>query len=95
MGLRMFCELPFLLESFTAMDALEWSLSSVLPHVFLQSRRSGTGVIAEVTFVRLFFRMLRHRVDFQIISCNAGKIACFASVWLFPRMSLIVLVQLA
>ena len=66
MGLGMSCEVNFLLESFIALDALEWSLPSVRPHVYLQIMRYSGGVAAQVKFVRIFLRMHPHHVAFQV-----------------------------
>ena len=65
-GPGMSCEINFLLESFIALDALEWSLPSVRPHVLQQSTRSSASVVALVTFERLFSCMLHHRVNCEL-----------------------------
>ena len=57
-----------------AMVALEWSLPGVLPHVALQSIRSGASIVALITFERLLSCVLHHHVSFQTARLNAGII---------------------
>ena len=70
--------------SFAASVALERLFPSVRPHVALQMTRRNTSVVALVTLVWLFPRMLPHHVIFQMISCSAGKLTHCASVRLSP-----------
>ena len=72
--------------SFATLVALERLLPSVCYHVALQVTRRGASVVALVTLVWLFSCVLPHHVNFQIASCNAGKLAHCASVRLFPRV---------
>ena len=87
----MFCEVSFPCESFKALAALEWSLPSVRLHVPLQMTRTGASRAALVTFEWL----LHPHVNFQMTSCDAGIVACCASVWLFSRVRLLVPLQIA
>ena len=89
----MLCEMAVLFECLVALVALEWSFRSVFPHVSLQSARSSASVVALVTFERVFSGVLSHRVQFQFIGSNARKLACCASLWLFTRVSFLVLLQ--
>ena len=75
MSLEMFCELIFSFESFLALVALEWSLTSVRPRVTLQITRLGASKVALVTLERLLSCMHPHYVEFQTTSCNAGILA--------------------
>ena len=72
------------------MVALEWSLHGVRLHVPLQITRSSASIVALFTFERLFFSVLSHDVDFQMIILNARNLACCASVWLFCNVRLLV-----
>ena len=92
---NMFCEVVHLAVSFAAFVAPERLFPTVRPHVALQVTRRSTGVVALVALVGFFSCMLPHRVNFQITSCNAGKLAHFASVRLFPSVSPFVLLQIA
>ena len=67
----MFCELLFVLVSFTALVALERLLPCVRLHVVLQVTRRGARVVALVTLELFCSCMLTHHVNFQSISCNA------------------------
>ena len=91
----MFCELLFVLVSFTALVALERLLPCVRLHVVLQITRRGARVVALVTLERLFSSMHTHNVVFQMTSCNARKLAHCASLWLFTRVCLLVRFQAA
>ena len=82
-------------ERFITAVALERFFPSVPPHVFLQSARRNTTIVALVTFERLFSGVLSHHVNFQITRFNARKLACCASVWLFTRVRLLVPLQVA
>ena len=90
----MSCEAPFFFESLIALVALEWSLHSMLPHVPLKITRSRASVVALITFERLFSCVLHH-VNFQFRSFNARILAHCASMWLFTRVRLLVLLQVA
>ena len=91
----MVCEAPLLFERFITSVALEWFFPSVLLHVFLQMIRSSAGVVALVTFERLLSCVHPYHVNFQMINCDTGILACCASVWLFTRVSLLVRLQMA
>ena len=75
MNFEMFCKISFLLVSFAALVALEWSLPRVRPHVPLQSIRNSASVVALVTFERLLSCVHTHNMSFQITSINARIIA--------------------
>ena len=94
MKLGMFCEILFVFVSFVALVALERLFSSVGYHVLLQVTRRGANVVALVTLVRLFSCVLHHHVNFQLTSCNAGKLAHCAYVRLFSRVGSFVLLQM-
>ena len=64
----MFCELLFVLVSFTALVALERLLPCVRLHVVLQVTRRGARVVALVTLELFCSCMLTHHVNFQSIS---------------------------
>ena len=91
----MFCEVFFVFVSFVAFGAPERLLPSVRNHVFLHLTRRSAIVVALVTLVWLFSCMLTHHVNFQLISCDAGKLAHCASVRLFARVGPLVLLQIA
>ena len=93
MNSEMFCEMVFLSVSFAALVALEKILPSVRQDD--QMTRSSATVVALVTLVWLFSRVLPHHVNFQITSLNAGKLTHCASVRLFPRVGPIMLIQIA
>ena len=78
MNFEMFRKISFLLVSFAALVALEWSFPSVLPHVPLQMARLRANIVALVTFERLFSVVLCHHVNFQITRFSASKVALFA-----------------
>ena len=80
------CEFPFRFKSFITLAAFECSLPCVCPHVLLPVTSKSKGLIALVTFQRLFSYIYHHHVTFQIISCDAGILA---SVWLFTRVLLL------
>ena len=80
------CEIPLLYVGFAAFVALERPLPRVRPCVLLQTTRRSASVITLVTLEWLFSCVIGHHVNFQLISCNAGKLACCASVRLFPRV---------
>ena len=67
----MFCELLFVLVSFTALVALERLLPCVRLHVVLQVTRRGARVVALVTLEGIFSQMLTHHMNFQSIRLNA------------------------
>ena len=67
----MLFDIFLIFECLAALVALEWSLPSVFPHVFLQFRRLETSIVALVTLDRLFSCMLPHYVIFQLACCNA------------------------
>ena len=94
MNSEMFGEHVFSRVCFAASVALERLFPSVRPHVALQLGRRGASVVALVTLVWLFSRMVPHHVNFQLISCNAGKLAHCASVRLFPRVGPFVPLQI-
>ena len=60
----MACEAPPLFKRFITLVALEWFLTGVPPHVFLQIARRSTSIVALVTFERLFSSVLPHYVNF-------------------------------
>ena len=95
MELGMFCEALFLCVSFATMVALERLYPCVRPHVALQGTRRSTSVVALFTLVWLFPCMLPHHVNFQLTSCNGGKLARCASVKLFSRVGPFVRLQAA
>ena len=70
----MACEALLMFERFITFVALEWLLPSVLPHVALQSIRSGASIVALITFERLLSCVLHHHVSFQTARLNAGII---------------------
>ena len=80
---------------FAALVALERLLPRVRPNVLLQVTIRSTSEVALVTLERPFSRVHPHHVLFQFKSCNAGKLARCASVWLFPRVGPFVLLQMA
>ena len=90
----MFHKILLIFVSSAAFVALEWSLPSVLSHVLLQFRGSSASEIALVTLERLFSCVLHH-VNFQFRSFNARILAHCASMWLFTRVRLLVLLQVA
>ena len=92
---EMFDEIFLLFVSLAALVALEWSLPSVLPHVFLQISRISASIVALVTFERFFTGMRSHHVFLQMNSLNAGELAQGASLWLFTRVSPLVRLQVA
>ena len=75
MNFEMFYKIPFLLVSFAALVALEWSLPRVRPRVPLQITRRSASIVALVTFERLLSCVHPHHVSFQIARLNAGIIA--------------------
>ena len=81
----MLCEQVLSCVGFTAFVALERLLPRVRHHVLLQMTRLSASIVALVTLEMLFSCVLRNNVNFQHLSCNAGKLASCASVWLFPR----------
>ena len=89
----MFCETLLLFERFITFVALEWLFPSVLLHVSLQIARRSTSIVALVTFERLFSGVLSPYVNFQCTSCNARILTRCASLWLFTRMRLFVLIH--
>ena len=91
----MFGETPLVFVSFIASVALERLLPSVRPHVALQIVGRSASEVALVTLVWLFSCVLPHRVNFQLICCNAGKLAQCASVRLFTRVGPFVLLHMA
>ena len=74
MNFEMFYKIPFLLVSFAALVALEWSLPGVRPHVPLQRIHSSASVVALVTFERLLSCVLPH-VALQSIRSGASIVA--------------------
>ena len=95
MDFDMFFKVMLLRKSFAASVALERLLPSVRPHVLLQVTRRSASVVALVTLVWLFSRVLPHHVNFQMNRMNAGKLAHCASVRLFPGVGPFVLLQIA
>ena len=89
----MYFELLVPFVSFLAKVALEWSLTSVRPHVTLQITRLIGCIVALVTLERLLFCMLSHYVEFQVTSCDARILARCAALWLFTRVHLLVILQ--
>ena len=89
------CEIYLLFVGFTAFVARERPLPRVRPHVALQITRLSTGVVALVTLEWLFSCVHLHHVNFQLTSCNAGKLASCASVRLFSRVGSFVILQIA
>ena len=90
----MLCEQVLSCVGFTAFVALERLLPRVRHHVLLQITRLSASIVALVTLERRFSCVLRHNVNFQHLSCNAGKLLG-ASVWLFLRGVYFVLLQIA
>ena len=80
------CEFPFRFKRVITLAAFECSLPCVCPHVLLPVTSISKGLIALVTFERLFSYIYHHHVTFQIINCDAGILA---SVWLFTRVLLL------
>ena len=80
MTFYMFCKIFLIYVSLAALFALEWSLPRVRPHVSLQITRSSASVVALVTFEWLFFGVLSHHMNFQLIICNAGIFAYIVSL---------------
>ena len=74
MSLKMFCEVMFPFESFLALVALKWPLTSVFPIVFLQITRCRAGVVTLITLEQLFSCMHPHHVIFQLTSLNEGRL---------------------
>ena len=91
----MLCEIPLLFVSFAASVALERPLPRVRSNVALQIIRLSASIIALVTLEWLFSCVIGHHVNFQLISCNAGKLACCASARLFLRVGSFVALQIA
>ena len=90
----MFCKIDLSVVSFAAFVALERLFPSVRYHVLLQLTRRSASEVALVTIVWLFPCMLPHHVNFQIMSCNAGKLTPCAPVRLFSRVGPFVLLQI-
>ena len=95
MNFEMFYKIPFLLVSFVALVALEWSLPRVRPRVPLQITRRSASIVALVTLERPLSWVLPHHVIFQVTRLNARIIAWSAPVWLFTRVRLLVTLQAA
>ena len=91
----MLCEPVLSCVSFTAFVALESLLPRVRHYVLLQMTRLSASIVALVTLEMLFSCVLRNNVNFQHLSCNAGKLASCASVRLFPRVGSFVILQTA
>ena len=91
----MSCELGIPFEIFTAFVTLESFHPRVRPRVALQITRRNASEVALVTLEWLLPCVVPHHVNFQITSCNAGKLASCASVRLFPRVGPLVLLQSA
>ena len=82
----MICEQVLSCVSFTAFVALERLLPRVRHHVLLQITRLSASIVALVTIERRFSCVLRHNVNFQHLSCNAGKLLCICVA--FPKRGL-------
>ena len=93
MNSGVFCKIHLLFVSFTALVTPETPLPGVRLHVALKITRRNASIVALVTLVRLFSCVVPHHVHFQLISCNAGKLARCASVRLFPRVGPFVALQ--
>ena len=65
MNYGMFCKIVLSCVSFAALVAFERPLPSVRPHMPLQMTRRSTSVVALVTLVWLFSRVLPDHVLFQ------------------------------
>ena len=91
----MSCEIAFMCESFAAFVALERPLPRVRPHVALNITRLSESVVALVALEWFLSCVVFHHVNFQLTSCNAGKLAHCASVRLFPRVGSFVALQVA
>ena len=91
----MSCEMRIRFVSFLALVALEWSRHHVRSRVGFQIARLDASKVALVTFERPLSCVLLHHVIFQMTSCNARKLAHCASLWLFTRVCLLVLLQAA
>ena len=89
------CEIYLVFVSFTAFVALERLQARVRPCVTLQITVRSASIVALITLEWLFFRVLPQNVIFQLINCNAGKLASYASVRFFPRVGSLVLLQIA
>ena len=89
------CKIYLVFVSFAAFVALERPLSRVRPCVLLQLARGNESIITLVTLEWLFPCVFPHHVFFQLISCNAGKLACCASARLFLRVGSFVALQIA
>ena len=92
---EMSCEAALLFESFVAFTALEKFYSCVCQRVALQMTRFHTAVVALITFEWPFSSMVPHHVVLEITRRNTGKLACCASVGLFPRVGPFVHLQIA
>ena len=82
----MLCEQVLSCVGFTAFVALERLLPRVRHHVLLQITRLSASIVAVVTLERRFSCVLRHNVNFQHLSCNAGKLLCICVA--FPKRGL-------
>ena len=91
----MLCEPVLSCVSFATSVALERLQARVRHHVTTQLTRRSGSVVALVTLERLFSCVHPHHVNFQLISCNAGKLACCASARLFLRVGSFVALQIA
>ena len=91
MNFDMFYKILLIFVSFAALLAVEWSLPRVRPHVPLQMIRSSASEVALGTSQRLLSCVHPHHVSFQIARANARILARCAPVWLFTRVSLVVL----
>ena len=92
---EMFRQTSLVFVSFAALVALERLRPHVGPRVTLQLTRRNASVVALVTLEWLFSCVIGHHVNFQLISCNAGKLACCASARLFLRVGSFVALQIA
>ena len=81
------CEQVLLCVGVTAFVALERFLPRVR-HVLLQMTRLSASIVALVTLERLFSCVLRHKVNFQHLSCNAGKLLCICVAFPKSKMGL-------
>ena len=75
-------------------DLLHLFLPRVRSNVLLQLTIRSASEVVLVTPGRLFYCVVPHHVNFQLISLNEGRLARCASVKLFPRVGPIVLLNL-
>ena len=82
-------------EGLAAFVARERPLPRVHPRVALQTTRLSESIVALVALKWFFSCVVFHHVNFQMTSCNAGKLAHCAYVRPFPRVGSFVALQTA